>query len=75
MRAKKNLRVNKIKFIAGYTGTVLLTGITNFLMITGILSYYESPSLGAKLRLAGWLCLLMFDTFLYTWVIRYRGKK
>jgi hypothetical protein len=72
MRAKKNLRVKQIKFIAGYTGTVLLTGITNLLLICGILSYFTHPSLGAKLALVAYLCLLSFDTWLYIWVIRKR---
>lgn len=50
--------------------TILLTGVTNLLGLTGVLSLYSGRSLVGFVVVACYLVLLMFDTALYLWILQ-----
>ena len=63
-----NLRVAKYL-------TVLMTGITNLLLLIGGISLYEERSLAGSAVALLYLFLTMFDTWLYLWILeRIAGK-
>ncbi len=59
----KSLQVAKVV-------TILLTGVTNLLGLTGVLSLYSGRSLVGFVVVACYLVLLMFDTWLYLWILK-----
>ena len=55
--------------------TVLLTGATNLLALTGVLYLTSGQSLLGYALIAVYLALLMFDTYLYLWILEKINSK
>ncbi len=66
----KNLRVRAKKTLLAITLSALLTGVTNLMLIFGVLSLYSTQRLQGGLLIAFYLALTMFDTCLSFWIIR-----
>ncbi len=59
----------KNRLLVAKIGTVLLTGITNLLGLSGVLSLNSEHYLAGCLAVGGYLILTMFDTFIYLWIL------
>lgn len=58
-----NLRYRTAKVL-----TILLTGVTNLLALTGVVSLTSGQSLRGYALIAVYLGLLMIDTWVYIWL-------
>ena len=58
-----------VKYKLAKGTTILLTGVTNLLGLSGILSLNDGHYLVGSLIVASYLGLLMFDTWLYLWIL------